>query len=224
MLFKILIVDDDTNLLSVLKNIFADEGYEVEVCSNGLEAIQRYQEQPFDLVITDIMMPGASGLDVLKSLRELSPTVLVILITGFASLETAIKAIRDGAYDYITKPFKLEEIKIVVKNAFDRVRLVRENHKLLHKLQEAYKQLDLVEKITQIQNDKDEKEADRTGDVLGKTLIAGTMLPYHFMASDVNKRESFVLNLERVSRLREKGHISQGEFELCKARLFQSLK
>ena len=73
---KLLIVDDDTNLLSVLKNIFADEGYEVEVCSNGLEAIQRYQEQPFDLVITDIMMPGASGLDVLKSLRELSPLSL----------------------------------------------------------------------------------------------------------------------------------------------------
>ncbi|OPX40971.1 MAG: hypothetical protein B1H13_04610 [Desulfobacteraceae bacterium 4484_190.3] len=110
--FSILIVDDDTSLLSVLKNSFQEENYHVTVSSNGLDAIEKCRANSYDLIITDIMMPGATGLEVLSSAKKINPNTLVILITGFASLETAVKAIREGAYDYITKPFRLEEIRI----------------------------------------------------------------------------------------------------------------
>ena len=115
---KILIVDDDQGLLSVLSSLLEEESHDVSVCDNGLDAIEKCHAEQFDLIITDLMMPGASGMDVLKASRQASPDTLVILITGFASIESAIQAIREGAYDYVTKPFKLEEIKIAVNEAF----------------------------------------------------------------------------------------------------------
>ncbi|MBW1802430.1 MAG: response regulator [Deltaproteobacteria bacterium] len=142
-----LIVDDDTKLLTILKSLLTEEKLDVTTSDNGLDAINKCTEQQFDLIISDLMMPGASGLEVLKEARKVSPATLVILVTGFASLETAIEAIREGAYDYITKPFKLDEIKIVVNNAKEKIYLVRENERLFRELQDAYQQLHMVKKI-----------------------------------------------------------------------------
>ena len=148
--FSILIVDPDTNLLSVLKTLFA-ESHAVTTCSDGSEAVEICKKRHFDVVLSDIIMPGASGLDVLKQVRKRDPNTIVILITGFASLETAIDAIREGAYDYITKPFKLEQLKNVVKNALERVQLSRENQRLLEELQEAHRQINLIKGIMGIE-------------------------------------------------------------------------
>ena len=218
---SILIVDDDTNLLSVLKSFLKEQEYLVTPCSNGLEAIQKCRERTFDVVITDIMLPGATGLDVLRETRKIDPGVLVILITGFASLESAVEAIRQGAYDYITKPFTLEEIRIVVKNALEKIRLLRENQRLLEELQKAYEQLRLLKEVGGEGKDS-RPSGEHFGD--GKTLIAGNMLPHHFMVRNADARSSFVSDLERVSQLRDRGLISEREFELCKSRLFQNLK
>src|SRR5512145_2649010 len=103
MKLKLLIVDDDRTLLSALKTVF-DQENNVTICNDGKKAIDLCKNEKFDLIITDLMMPGANGLQVLTETRKIDPDCLVVLITGFASLETAVQAIREGAYDYITKP------------------------------------------------------------------------------------------------------------------------
>ena len=114
-----------------------DKENNVTVCNDGNKAIELCRNEKFDLIITDLMMPGASGLEVLTETRKIDPDSLVVLITGFASLETAVQAIREGAYDYITKPFKLEEIKIIVNNEREKISLIRENRKLIEDLPRA---------------------------------------------------------------------------------------
>ena len=185
--FSILIVDDDANLLSVLKTLFA-ESHDVTTCSDGSEAVEICKRRHFDVILSDIIMPGASGLEVLKQARKSDPNTIVILITGFASLETAIDAIREGAYDYITKPFKLEQLKNVVKNALESVQLTRENQRLLEELQEAYHQINLIKGIMGIEerfpgtsNDDRSTERER------KTLIGSDAIPYHLLQDESRK-------------------------------------
>ncbi|MBN1625121.1 MAG: sigma-54-dependent Fis family transcriptional regulator [Deltaproteobacteria bacterium] len=227
MKLKILIVDDDRKLLSVLKTIFVEENDEVTVSNDGLKAIKICRNEKFDLVITDLMMPGANGLEVLKETRKNDPDILVILITGFASLETAVKAIREGAYDYITKPFKLDELKIIVNNAREKIRLTRENRKLFHELQGTYKELHTMKKIIGI-NKEHGPAGERSGpepEVSNKPpFIAGSMLPFYYTEkmSDINL--SVLSELERISVLREKGFLSEEEFGLCKSKLFRDIK
>lgn len=222
---KILIVDDDKKLLSVLKTIFSEEGHEIITCSDGLYAIETCHKQVFDLIITDLMMPGANGIEVLKEARKIHPETLVILITGYASLETAVQAIRDGAYDYITKPFKLEEIKIVVRNAGEKIHLIRENRRLLQKLQEAYTELHMVKKVMNTQSDEghvQNNEAALNSDS-DEPFIAGSMLPFYYSENRKNMASPVLSDLERISALREKGLLSEEEFNLCKKRLFKTI-
>jgi two-component system response regulator PilR (NtrC family) len=141
---NILLIDDDKRLLSTLKGLAVEEGLHVTTCRNGLDGIQKCREQKHDLVITDLMMPGASGLEVLREARKANPETLVVLMTGYKSLESAIQAIREGAYDYVAKPFMLEEIRILLHNVSERIHLARENERLLRELQEAYTQLQRV--------------------------------------------------------------------------------
>ena len=221
---KILIVDDDKMLLSVLKTTLEDEGHKVMTCGNGVEAIAKCRAQNFDLIITDLKMPGASGLEVLSEALKISPEILVILVTGYGTLESATQAIRQGAYDYLTKPFKLEEIKIVVNNAGDKIRLYRENQKLINELQDAYKQLQIMKKI--IEGDLiDKKEKNSNPDpTINAPFIAGSMVPLYY----AKKREGIdpitLSALERISDLKEKGFLSDDEFNLCKSTLFKAIK
>lgn len=222
---QILVVDDDKRMRSVLKSLLAEEGHEATACADGLEAISRCGKTAFDMVITDLIMPGASGIDVLKACRKSHPETLVVLITGFASLETAIQAIREGAYDYITKPFKMEEMKIVVKNAGEQIRLLRENRRLLGELQEAYEQIRIVKKIMGADpggpDESDETAADPSRD---GPLIAGSLLPHSYLESGSGGSEALTSDLERIASLRQKGFLSEDEFELCKRRLLKNLK
>ena len=220
---KTLIVDDDKKLLTIMKSLLIEEKHEVDTCNNGLEAIRKFEDKKFDLVITDLMMPGMSGIEVLKKIRKISPGTLVIIITGFASLETAIQAIREGAYDYITKPFKIDEIKVVANNAREKFRLVMENQKLIQELQEAYAQLGMVKKImgaeSEHTDDKSENETDHQGNQL---FVAGSMLPdYYLQNSDI--AQPLLSDLERVSALKKTGFLSDEEFKLCKLKLLKPL-
>ena len=221
--YTLLIVDDDTDLLSILGDIFSEENYAVTTCSDGLEAIKRCQDTPFDLIITDIMLPGASGIDILKKAKEVRPETMVILITGYASLETAINAIREGAYDYITKPFKLEQIKLVVNNAFEKIALVKENRRLLKELEQAYEELRLVKHILGT-GCPAETKADIQVGAPEKTLISDDLTPHLLQHRMKPCSDSFVDDLERISLLRDKGLITTREFEICKAKLFQHLR
>ena len=217
MKLKILIVDDDKTLLSALKTVL-DRENNVTVCNNGSKAINLCRNEKFDLIITDLMMPGANGLEVLTATKKIDPDSLVVLITGFASLETAVQAIREGAYDYITKPFKLEEIKIIVNNAREKIILIRENRKLIEDLHSAYEQLNMMKKLLEIdQNETINKDED------GRPVIAGSMLPFYYSSTAGNGKSSILDDLERISELKEKGLLTGKEFELCKSKLFRNM-
>ena len=219
---QILVVDDDKRMRSVLKSLLAEEGHAATACADGLEAIARCGETAFDMVITDLMMPGASGIDVLKACRKSHPETLVVLITGFASLETAIQAIREGAYDYITKPFKMEEMKIVVRNAGEQIRLIRENKRLLSELHEAWEQIRIVKKIMGAEAGGADDEGTGAEPSRSGPLIAGSLLPHSYVESGFGGGEALTSDLERIASLRQKGFLSEDEFELCKKRLLKN--
>ena len=135
---KILVVDDEPGMRDFLEIMLQKEGYIVETAPDGLSAIEKIENTLFDLCIADIQMPKMNGIELLKRIGEKSPETTVIMITAFASYETAIEAMKLGAYDYITKPFKIDEIKLVIKKALDKKRLERENLRLRKELETKY--------------------------------------------------------------------------------------
>jgi two-component system response regulator AtoC len=141
---KILVVDDDAVARELLAEALRKEGYGVEAVAGGAEAIERGRHTRFDLVLTDIRMGSVDGLAVLKEFKQASPETSIVLLTAFGSMEGAIAAIRQGAYDYLAKPFKKEEIKLVVRRGLDHSRLVRENARFREELRERDERTQLV--------------------------------------------------------------------------------
>jgi DNA-binding NtrC family response regulator len=126
---KILVIDDEKRMCDSIKVLLSNIGYEVDTAENGKIGIEKLQSRSFDLVITDLMMPELDGFSVMKHIKENCPGTLVIVITGYASVESAVRAIRSGAYDYILKPFDFEIIKISVERAWDKLKLEKELEK-----------------------------------------------------------------------------------------------
>lgn len=127
---RILVADDESDITTVLADILSEQGYEVETAGDGMEAWTRFQSESFDLVVTDLKMPEMGGLELLRRIQEQGRSALVIIMTGFATVETAIEALKIGAFDYILKPFKVGELLQIVGRAFDRLRLEAENLQL----------------------------------------------------------------------------------------------
>jgi DNA-binding NtrC family response regulator len=134
---RILVVDDERVAVKNLVHILKKEGYEVVGTESGMNALRFLEEQQFDVVLTDLKMEKVDGLQILKKCRELHPDTEVILITGYATLESAVQAMKKGAFHYIAKPFKLDIVRNVIKEALGRVKLKRENIQLREQL-EAY--------------------------------------------------------------------------------------
>jgi two-component system response regulator PilR (NtrC family) len=141
---RILIVDDEKGMRDFLSIMLKKEGYAVSVAESGEKAAALLGRGDFDLVISDISMPGASGLEVLKQSKTASPDTPVIMVTAYASTESAIEALKLGAYDYIVKPFDVEEMKVVVSNALEKQRLQHENRVLRRELKEKTRLDELV--------------------------------------------------------------------------------
>ncbi len=141
---KILVVDDELSMREFLEILLKEEGYHVHTANDGKMAAQKIKEDDYHLVITDIQMPGMNGLDVLKEVKKVSPATEVIMMTAYASAESAVEAMKQGAYDYITKPFKIDEIKLIVKNIFEKMTLERENILLKKELREEFNFGDLI--------------------------------------------------------------------------------
>jgi DNA-binding NtrC family response regulator len=133
---KILIIEDEEHLRDNLGFLLTDEGYHVVTAEDGEEGIQCLVQEPFDLVITDIMMGNVSGFAVLEYVVTHRLDALVIFITGFASTESAIAALRQGVYDYIAKPFDIDMLLIAVKRALEKVRLQREIKTYMQELEQ----------------------------------------------------------------------------------------
>ncbi|MCX5701400.1 MAG: sigma-54 dependent transcriptional regulator [Candidatus Omnitrophica bacterium] len=124
--FKLLVVDDTPVLLEMVKDFLEEEGYAVKTAISGQEALQAIEEDKPDAVIMDIKMPGMSGLDALSEIKKKDPQATVIMMTAYGTTQTAIEAMKRGAYDYITKPFKNEEVKALIKKALEAGRLMKE--------------------------------------------------------------------------------------------------
>jgi two-component system nitrogen regulation response regulator NtrX len=135
---SILIVDDEEAVRASLQSILEDEGYEVSVAASGNEALKVYATDPPDLMILDIWMPEMDGLETLRRVKECVPTAQVMMMSGHGSIETAVKAIKLGAYDYIEKPLSLENVTLRVKHALDQYRLEQENRSLKTKVQKKF--------------------------------------------------------------------------------------
>ena len=124
---KILIIEDEDPLRELLKAELSRGGYQVEVAANGREGLERYLEECFNVVLLDVKMPEMGGVEVLEKMQEHSSIPEVIMFTGHGDIETAVKCIKLGAYDYLTKPVKLDELEMVIDKATEKNRLRREN-------------------------------------------------------------------------------------------------
>src|SRR6267154_2767369 len=134
----VLVVDDEEIMREILETLLSREGYDVRLASSGAEGLELARSLPFDAAIVDIMMPGLDGIATLDELKRIDEDLAVIIITAYASVESAISAMKTGAFDYVTKPFKNDAVLVVVRNAMERRRLLHENRNLRQNIQERY--------------------------------------------------------------------------------------
>ncbi len=138
---KILIIDDEKSIRNTLKEILTYEGYEVTEAQDGIEGLKIAEKDKFDIILSDIKMPKMDGIEVLEKLQEITPETPVVMISGHGNIETAVEAIRKGAFDYISKPLDLNRMLVTIRNAMDRSVLVKETKTLKKKI---YKTNDIV--------------------------------------------------------------------------------
>ncbi len=141
---KILLVDDEAASREALVLLLKSNDYHLTGCGSGQEAFLLLQRERFDIVITDLLLPDVSGIDILKRVKEDSPLTEVILITGYASAETAVQAMKEGACDYITKPLNIDELRIILAKAVEKHRLLTENVYLKKQLRDKYEFANIV--------------------------------------------------------------------------------
>src|SRR6266702_5717244 len=133
---SILVVDDEQSMRELLEILLGKAGHEVTAAADAAGALTRLAGAAFDLVVTDLRLGRGSGLDVLKAVKASAPATEVVVVTAFATTETAIQAMKAGAYDYVLKPFKVEELKLVVEKALEHRALLAENRVLRHRIGE----------------------------------------------------------------------------------------
>ena len=141
---NILLIDDETIALSNLTHVLQREGYAVTACKSGEDGLAAIQKNAFDLVLTDLKMPGIDGIEVLRHIRATTPDVPVIMITGHATLDSAVEAMKAGAYHYIAKPFRLAEAREVVRGALEMRRIRHENSELKLRIEELSGQTTII--------------------------------------------------------------------------------
>jgi DNA-binding NtrC family response regulator len=133
----ILIVEDEQDMLYGLRKILSNQGHKVEIAGSGSAGLEKVQKYNFDIVVTDLRMPDVDGMELLRKVKELHSDTIVIVITGYGTVENAVEAMKLGAYDYITKPFDTEHLKIVVQKAMKQISLTNENRYLKQQIKEA---------------------------------------------------------------------------------------
>ena len=141
---SILIVDDEKSVRDSLLNWFIDDGYEVEAAENAKTALAILQAKCYDIVLADIKMPGMDGLEMLKRIKLLNPDIVVIIMTAFATVNTAVQALKDGAFDYVTKPFDPDDLSHLIRNASRQISLASENSRLKERVNQLENVDDLI--------------------------------------------------------------------------------
>ena len=178
---RVLVVDDEKSMCDFLEIMLKKEGYQVRTTTDPREALELVEKEPFHLVLTDVRMPEIDGFQVLRRVKEVQPETLVIMITAYGSPEGAVEAMKQGAYDYITKPFRVDEVKLVIRKALERYRLWEENIRLRQEVEGRYRFWNIIGKSPRMQQvfDLIEKVSQTKVNVLivgesgtGKELVA----------------------------------------------------
>ncbi len=178
---RILIVDDDLEMGGLLSEVLQEEGFHVSTTGDSLEALSLLKREEFDLLITDLKMKGLKGLDLLEEAKRVAPTTPVIIITAFGTIESAIKAMKMGAYDYITKPFQMDELILTLRKALETRQLRKEVIRLRKEVESRYQFHQIIGKSPSMQKIYDliERICDTPSNVLitgesgtGKELVA----------------------------------------------------
>jgi len=112
---SILVVDDEMGIREGCRRVLAEEGYDIDLAEDGTAGLAKVQEKRYDLILVDLMMPGIGGLDLIQKIHEIDPEIILVVITGYATIETAVEATKRGAYDYLPKPFTPEALSVLVK-------------------------------------------------------------------------------------------------------------
>jgi DNA-binding NtrC family response regulator len=149
---RILIVEDERDMLFGLQKILSKQGHNVEIAETGSTGVEKVEKSFFDIVITDLKMPGVDGIELLRKVKEAYSDTMVIVITGYGTVESAVEAMKLGAYDYITKPFDAEHIKMVVRKALRQISLTIENKYLKQKIKEAKDFQNIIGKSRKMQS------------------------------------------------------------------------
>jgi DNA-binding NtrC family response regulator len=169
----ILVIEDDNRLREVLRKILDSKGFTVEVSADGSDGITKTKRSSFDIALVDLKMPGMSGMEVLKDIKKIQPQTYVIIMTAFGTIASAVEAVQNGAFDYITKPFKTEEILIVIRKALEDRDLRRKVEHLTKQAEQKYKLDDIIGKSKVIQEVfemiKRVSKTDTTVLITGKT-------------------------------------------------------
>ncbi|MZG31308.1 MAG: sigma-54-dependent Fis family transcriptional regulator [Nitrospinae bacterium] len=207
---SILVADDEKSLRDFLVIMLKEEGYQVVTASSVEKAIKQIHENEFDLILTDIRMGRSSGIDVLDAAKDTLPDTPVVMMTAYASAETAVIAMKKGAYDYISKPFKIEDIQLIIKNALDKRRLTAENRLLKNTLNDHFQVSNVIGKFESIKKifDLVDKVSQSKATVLitgesgtGKELIAkaihfnGNRKNYPFHLPPLRERKEDITEL-----------------------------
>lgn len=168
-MLKILVIDDEKSIRNTLKDILGFEGYQVELAENGKAGIAAVQSNDFDIILCDIKMPEIDGLEVLEQIRKIKPESTVVMISGHGTIDTAVEAIKKGAFDFIEKPLDLNRLLITIRNASDKTALVKETQILKQKVNRKF---EIVGESASIR--KVLEMCDRVAPTEAKVLITGS--------------------------------------------------
>ena len=146
---RVLVVDDEPMICQLLKDVLGDEGHHVDTVSSGEEAVIKLRDTRYDFVITDLMMPGMNGIQVIETVKQLDPETEVVVMTGYASLNTAVECMKLGAADYLNKPINIDEIRIIITRMIEKRRLQQKAKEV-----DFYKELSRTDGLTQLYNHK----------------------------------------------------------------------
>lgn len=210
--FKILVAEDDPSLGEALVSYLREKGYAVDLARHGNEALNLISRHTYSLIITDLVMPGADGLEVLRRARQKNPASLVVIMTGYASLASAIQATREGAYDYLRKPFNLQEIEVAVDNASRLLNLREENGRLLAKLNELNAKLEEMQQVSAYPEPNSLPPSHQGGSDPLRNLLWSHPLPWEIDPPHGN-------DLERLLGLYRENLLTEREFQILKERI-----
>lgn len=218
---RVLVADDDEVFLEILAEAVGNAGAEVVLAPDGLAAFEKLSEADFDILVTDLNMPRMDGLSLLRQVRAVYPHILSIMITGFGSLESAVEALRLGAYDYIQKPFMVEQVAVTIRNAIERVRVFKERTVLLEKIEKLHKRLCLLE-------GKRYPELEILGGaghlIGGPSFRDNNFRPDTFLEKPAGNPNGALVAIEALKWLRRDGVITEADLERLRKVIIQRIE